>query len=103
MAEFTVWRGRWREVGKQAALLVERALGGCLRAVERFADPRRSNSIAYIGETLLRTLVCIMFNLSYSQNFLPWPLPHTVNLNIPSEVPQCLGPTIPYKSLIFGH
>jgi hypothetical protein len=55
MAGFTARPGRWREVGELAALLAERALVGSRRAVGMFADPRRGNSIAYIGETLPRT------------------------------------------------
>jgi hypothetical protein len=55
MAGFTARPGRWREVGELAALLAERALVGSRRAVGIFADPRRGNSIAYIGETLPRT------------------------------------------------
>jgi hypothetical protein len=64
MARFTARRGRRREVGEWAALLAERALVGSRRAVGRFADPRRSNSVAYIGETLLRTLLAASKSLT---------------------------------------
>jgi hypothetical protein len=64
MAGFTTRPGRWREVGELAALLAERVLVGSRQAMGMFADQRRGNSIAYIGETLLRTLLVALKSLT---------------------------------------